>query len=208
MSGNQSHLNDIREIRGIIENNTRFLSLSGLSGIFAGVSALLGSAVAKWYLIKEDIHFTVSGTESLNRENLNVLLGLAAVVFLLALLSVWFFTARHARMQKRPVNNKASRRWLIHLSIPMLTGGLFCFILISQGTLHLIPSLMLVFYGMGLLNAGKFTFEDISVLGLLEIVLGLMAVLFPFYGLLLWTLGFGALHVIYGALVYFKYNRG
>lgn len=207
MSENQNQLNDIREIRGILENNTRLLSLSGLSGIFAGIAALAGAGAAKWYLIQEDIHFTTTGAEGLAKENLHVLLGIAAAVFLLALLSVWFFTSRHASHQNKPIHNKASRRWLMHLSIPLLTGGLFCLILISQGTLHLIPAIMLVFYGMALLNAGKFTFEDISSLGMFEILLGLIAALLPLYGLLLWTLGFGILHVVYGALVYFKYNR-
>jgi membrane-associated HD superfamily phosphohydrolase len=200
-------LKDIQEIRGIMEKNTRFLSLSGLSGVFAGIAALAGAGIVKWYFIKEGIDYTLGGAESLSQENLQFLIRIAAGVLLTALLLAWLFTMRNAKNQKKPVNNKASRRWLMHLGFPLLTGGVFSSILVYQEILYLVPSVMLVFYGLALINAGKFTFEDITYLGFFEVLLGLFAALFPLKALWLWTIGFGVLHVIYGGLVYFKYDK-
>jgi predicted lysophospholipase L1 biosynthesis ABC-type transport system permease subunit len=40
------HLEDIAEIRAMMERSTRFLSLSGLSGVFAGTFGLIASGLA------------------------------------------------------------------------------------------------------------------------------------------------------------------
>jgi hypothetical protein len=58
-----------------------------------------------------------------------------------------------------------------------------------------------------LINASKYTFNDIRYLGFCEIILGLGAAVYVGYGLYFWALGFGILHIIYGAMMYYKYER-
>ena len=56
-------------------------------------------------------------------------------------------------------------------------------------------------------NASKYTLNDIRYLGLTEIFLGLVALVFLEYSLLFWAIGFGLVHIIYGIVMYYKYER-
>ena len=49
MNEQNQHLETLQDIKKIMERSSRFLSLSGLSGIAAGICALAGSVIAyKW----------------------------------------------------------------------------------------------------------------------------------------------------------------
>ena len=91
--------------------------------------------------------------------------------------------------------------------IPLITGGLFCLALLYHGLAGLVAPATLVFYGLALVNASKYTLHDIRNVGYCEIVLGLASLFFLGYGLEVWVIGFGILHIIYGSLMYWKYER-
>jgi hypothetical protein len=93
------------------------------------------------------------------------------------------------------------------MATPLVTGGLLILILISRSYYGIITPATLIFYGLALVSASNFTFADVKYLGLLEIALGLIAACFPGYGLLFWAIGFGVLHIIYGSMMYLKYDR-
>lgn len=97
---------------------------------------------------------------------------------------------------------------LVNLLLPLGAGGLFCGILLLHAP-QLIAAATLLFYGLALLNASKYTLPDMRNLGLMEIGLGLLCGFFVGTGtsLLFWALGFGVLHIIYGVLLYNKYER-
>lgn len=206
---NQHHeqLADLREIRNIMDRSSRFISLSGLSGIAAGISALIGAAVVKWYLVKHQISYSQNPGFSLTQDAVLFMISVAALVFILALCSATYFTARNAKRNSHRVWDSKTERLLVNLFIPLGAGGIFCGTLLYHDLLYLVAPVMLVFYGLSLLNASKYTLSDIRYLGLCEIALGLLASFFVGYGLLAWTVGFGVLHVVYGALMYFKYER-
>jgi uncharacterized membrane protein HdeD (DUF308 family) len=65
---------------------------------------------------------------------------------------------------------------------------------------------MLIFYGLALVSAGKFTFGEIHYLGMLEVLTGLLALVFPSIALFLWAFGFGVLHILYGLIMHKKYR--
>jgi len=96
---------------------------------------------------------------------------------------------------------------LIHLFIPLITGGLFALILLYRNDSTLLASVTLIFYGLALVNAGKYTLGEIQYLGVFEIVLGLLAGIFTCWGLLFWAIGFGILHIVYGLVMYYRYER-
>ncbi|MHA6248928.1 hypothetical protein ACXYMU_13375 [Pontibacter sp. CAU 1760] len=206
MNHQQDQLADLREIRNIMDRSSRFISLSGLSGVFAGLSALAGAAVVKWYFSQHNINYNAYPA-SLTKEDVLFLLAVAAAVLLLAFCTATYFTARNARRKNLRTWDSQSKRLLWNLAIPLATGGVFCSTLLYHDLLQLIAPAMLVFYGLALLNGSKYTFGDIRYLGILEIILGLLASFFVGHGLLAWTVGFGMLHIVYGALVYFKYER-
>lgn len=212
MKENQSHLDALQDIRKIMDKSTRFISLSGLSGIAAGVIAIIGAWVAS---IQLDVPFLVQQTSELyHTRKLSNELDVISFVIIDALLvligaiaSGLFFTIRKSKKNKQSIWSSSSKRMLIHLLIPLMAGGLFSLILVYHGMFALIAPAMLLFYGMALINASKFTLHDIKYLGLLEIILGLFSAFFLGFGLLFWTLGFGVLHIVYGSIMYFKYEK-
>ncbi|WP_299820313.1 hypothetical protein [uncultured Pontibacter sp.] len=207
MNQQQDQLADLHEIRKIMDRSSRFISLSGLSGVAAGVSALVGAAVVKWHLVTNKINYSQNLGLHLTQESILFILAVAGLVFILALCSATYFTARNARKTNHRVWDSKTERMLVNLFIPLAAGGVFCVALFYHNLLYLVAPVMLVFYGCALLNASKYTLSDIRYLGILEIALGLLASFFVGYGLLAWTIGFGVLHIVYGTLVYFKYER-
>lgn len=200
MTESQEHIQELREIRNIMERSSRFISLSGLSGIFAGIFALLGAAVAYVYL--KD--FTYSKEASI--EFLWFFFLDAGLVMVLALASGIFFTVRQAKRKGQKIWDKTSKRLVFNVAVPLGTGGLFCLALIKTAP-ELIAPATLIFYGLALLNGSKFTLDDIKYLGYCEIILGLICILFPQRGLYFWATGFGLLHIIYGTAMYYKYEK-
>lgn len=212
MEESNKHLNELREIRNLMEKSSRFLSLSGLSGVFAGIVALIGAGIAYWYFgfsfdyreYSDSIVYDRSGVRS---EFYFFLFGLASAILLVALAGGWYFTQRKAKAMGLPKWDKMAERTLVELMIPLVAGGLFSIILLKHGGVYLVPGATLVFYGLALINASKFTLKDIRYLGLIEVALGITACYFANYGLLFWALGFGVLHVIYGIMMYQKYEK-
>lgn len=190
-----------------MDRSSRFISLSGLSGVFAGGFALAGAGVVKWYLGSHHLGSRTLYQTSLNLDTLLFLGTTAVVVLVLALVSGIYFTARKARKANQKVWDSQAKRLLLNLAIPLAAGGIFCGVLLYHHLFYLIAPSMLLFYGLALLNASKYTLRDIYYLGLCEVGLGLGACFFIGYGLLSWSIGFGVLHILYGAIMYFKYER-
>ena len=202
----KQHLDDLSQIRSIMERSARFISLSGLSGISAGIFAIIGALVA-YNRISED-----NAGEPLNllvhKDLLRFIVIDGIVVLTFSLIFSFYFTTRQAQKQGQKLWDNTSKRLLINMAVPLVAGGFFCLILMVQAP-HLIDCATLVFYGLALVNASKYTYDDVRYLGYLEIVLGLACGLMNDWqiGLLFWTIGFGLLHIIYGALMYKKYEK-
>lgn len=207
MNHQQDQLEALHDIRNIMDRSSRFISLSGLSGISAGLTALAGAAVVVWYLDNHNIAYQGNYDNTLNQEVILILLSVALGVLIVALGLASFFTIRRARNNNQRIWDSKSQRLVVNLAIPLAAGGVFCAVLLYHSILYLVAPAMLVFYGLALINGSKYTFSDIRYLGICELVLGLFTSFFVGYGLLSWIIGFGVLHIVYGALVYFKYER-
>ncbi|MGV3503248.1 MAG: hypothetical protein ACO1O1_06035 [Adhaeribacter sp.] len=208
MNQEQDQLATLQEIRNIMERSTRFISLSGLSGIVAGIVALCGVAAVKWHFHSHPLLYRDDYSVRLDWDTVFFLLAVAALVVVLAIGAAWFFTARKAKKNNQRMWDAQSRRLVGNVAVPLAVGGLFCGVLLYHGIIYLMAPAMLIFYGLALINGSKYTLSDIRYLGFCEIVLGLGASFFIGYGLLAWALGFGVLHIVYGTLMYFKYERG
>lgn len=214
MSEHTDRLNDLAEIRLMMERSSRFLTLSGLSGVFAGIYALIGAGAAYYYLkaVKNNIasEYYESVITAGGRTNFDVLtfcIADALIVLALSIATGYYFTMKKTHKSNHKMWNAASKRMLTSLSIPLVAGGLYCGILFMHGKVGLIAPATLIFYGLALISAGKYTLDEIKYLGVLEIILGLLASVFPGYGLIAWAFGFGVLHIVYGLLMYNKYDR-
>lgn len=210
METSRKHLEDLNEIRQIMERSTKFLSLSGWSGIFAGLFAIIGVVVAYIYLDGGNIYYDenlrmLSGDRQISPRVF--LVGDAIVVLILALFSAYYFSLRKAKRMGEKMWSPVTRRLLFHLAVPLVTGGLLSLVLIWQNNVNLVAPLTLVFYGIALVNAGKFTHREIIWLGLAQVVTGLAAAIWQEYGLYFWGIGFGLYHIIYGTALFLKYDR-
>ena len=207
---NADPLAQLAEIRAIMERSSRFLSLSGLSGVGAGVVALAGAAVAHFYLQSHHpggFPQLIQGPVEERRAALPFLLLLTGLMIGLALLVAFFFTQRRTRHNGQPLWGGPARRLALALAVPLATGGLFCLGLYLGRDADMVMPGLLVFYGLALFNASKFTLDEIRWLGFTQIGLGLVNMLIPGLGLLFFALGFGLGHIGYGLVMYNRYER-
>ena len=198
--------NDLKHIRNIMERSTTFLSLSGLSGVGAGFAALAGVLVTFFILDRNQISYFDGKPNSINPETEIEIAIVALITLVLGLTSGLWFSWQKSQKQNLPFWTASARELLTAGAVPLLAGGLFSIILWKYDLFFLIAPAMLIFYGLALLSASKYTHKDIFYLGFCEVVLGLIAALVPGYGLVFWGLGFGILHIFYGTMMYYKYK--
>ena len=205
---NQQSFETLKDIKRMMERSSRFISLSGLSGIAAGICALVGAWFAKQKL--DDYHNTYDSKGYTNLQFQQMKLDLfiiAILVLVISLLSSFYFTWRKAKHNRLPVWDATSRRLMINMLIPLIAGGLFIMVFYQQNDWIYIAPACLIFYGLALVNASKYTLTDIRYLGFCEIVLGLISTQFTHYGLYFWAVGFGVLHIVYGFAMWWKYEK-
>jgi len=211
MTKQKEYLDNISDIKQLMEKSSKFISLSGLSGVFAGIWALIAGAIAYIFFNSQwnynNIHSQIYNIDGgINKSTILFLLGLAFCTFSLALLTGIFFTNRKAKTDSVLLWNKTSQNLLLNLSIPMIIGSIFCLALIANNNIELLAPSCLIFYGLALINASKYSVKDLFNLGISETILGLLGCIFIGYGFILWLIGFGVLHIIYGSLMYYKYE--
>ncbi|WP_299212982.1 hypothetical protein [uncultured Dokdonia sp.] len=208
------YLEDIVSIKSMMSKSSRFMSLSGLSGILAGIYALIGALVAHNILTTEQL--TSGGARYASVVGLiNAYLAhpsgaklflVGCIVLMAAVVTGIILTIRKAKKHEEKIWDPSSRRLLIHFSIPLFTGGVFCVVLLQYGLIGLVAPCTLIFYGLALINASKFTLGDIKYLGLANVIIGLVSTQYIGYGLYFWALGFGVFHIIYGTKMYLKHD--
>lgn len=198
----------------MMERTSKFIGLSGLSGVGAGLFALAGSAIAQWYLLVggvngygESLHYWPAQPHPWGWSPFVFYLLDALFVLAGALSSGIYFTTRRARLKGQAIWDALTKRLLLNLTIPLVAGGVFCLAMFYHGYLGLVAPTTLIFYGLALINGSKYTLHDLYYLGLCEVALGCIGLFFMGWGLLLWTIGFGLLHILYGLLMYYKYER-
>jgi len=197
----KNYLQDISEIKDLMNKSSRFISLSGLSGILAGLYALIGAAFAYWLVTNSARQYLILDGRIFRL----VLLDLFLIAFV-SIVTAIYLTTRKAKKNKVKVWDASSRRLILNFLIPLVAGGLYILIILGQQKYGQTAALMLIFYGLALVNAAKYSIGNIRYLGYIEIVLGLICAMLPGYGFWLWVLGFGILHIVYGAMMYFKYD--
>ncbi|NNF33788.1 MAG: hypothetical protein HKN68_06750 [Saprospiraceae bacterium] len=201
----EKYLEDLKDIKEMMHKSSRFISLSGKAGIAAGMVALVGAIIAHQKVfssldIKGHQQLILPGNELTN------LFIISVCTLLVAILVTIFFTTKHSRQQKEKIWDHQTSRLLINLLIPLSTGGILCILLIFKGYVSMVITMTLIFYGLALINASKYTLPEIRSLGLIEILLGLIAFQFINIALICWALGFGFMHIVYGIFMHLKYQ--
>ena len=196
---NKNYLDDISEIKSLMNRSSRFISLSGLSGIFAGLYALIGGAAAYFFLFPKNGEMVF-----LNSGDFQLLVVLLLSILVLSVVTAFLLTSQKAKKNGEKIWDATTRRLLLNFLVPLATGGIYILIKLNSQHYGLSASLMLIFYGLALVNASKYTIGNVKYLGYAQIVLGLICAAFPGYGFWFWLLGFGIFHIIYGTAMYFQ----
>ncbi len=199
----EKYKDDLKAIKDMMNRSSRFISLDGLSGISVGVIALAGAYTAQQLVYKDLGELSYASIEIPADKMTNLVL-VAFGTLILAILAAIFFTTRRAKKQNQGIWDLQTRRLVINLIIPLVTGGLLCLILLGKGFIGFLAPLTLIFHGLALVNASQYTLKEIRGLGLLMIMIGLLAMFFVSSGLILWAMGFGVLHILYGILMEWK----
>ncbi len=211
MKNENEQLEALQDIRKMMKESSRFLSLSGLSGILAGIYALAG-AVAGRQLIKNFNSQYPRGTSGFTHDYQVLefqILAICSLILILSVTTAFYMSGKKARKNGHKLLDHSSRKLLWSMAIPLLTGGIFCFALIMHGGdyILLVSPAMLIFYGLALVSSSRLTLNDVKYLGYMEILLGLLSCFYQGHGIMFWSLGFGVLHIIYGSIMWFKYDR-
>jgi len=211
MNPNQDSLHTLNEIRDLMERSSKFLSLSGLSGVFAGIFALIGAGAAyvrfktDWLT---DILAPLGSYQGHSREDVIDFLFVDGLCVLVSSLAVGIIlTVRRGRKKGLTVWNGSSKRLLIAMLIPLATGGIFALAMLHYGFIWLVFPVTLLFYGLELVNASRFTYPEVFYMGISEIGIGCIALFLTGYSLIFWAIGFGILHIVYGLTMYNRYER-
>lgn len=198
--GSEKYLAQLQEIQSMMQKSSKFLSLSGLSGILAGTYAMIGAGIV--YSMRARL------TSSIRFDSVEFLtvVSIAILVMVLSLATGILFSVRKARKRQEVIWNQVSKLFFMSFMVPLVTGGLFAIILITKGAIGLVSPVTLLFYGIALVNASRYSYETLRNLGFIFIILGLVNSLYIGYGLYFWMFGFGICHIFYGAYMYLKYD--
>ncbi len=197
---------DLSHIRQMMEKSSRFISLSGLSGVFAGIVAIVGAIYVYFLFERNGISYFDGERNVFGKDLVNHLFWAGIVILIFAIGFGYFFTARKSKRKGLKIWDATTKRLVFNFGVPLATGGIFCLALLHHHLFVFIAPATLIFYGLALVNASKYTLTDVQYLGYLEIILGLLSIFFLGWGLIFWTIGFGLLHIIYGLVMYKKYE--
>lgn len=204
----KNYLQDITEIKTMMNKSSRFLSISGLSGILAGIYALIGAYIGYNIIYANNI-VTIDGYRTLiiTEERLMTIFIVAMTVVAMSILTGIILSVLKAKKQNESMWDSTSKRLIINFMIPLATGGIFIMLLLEKNVYAFVAPLTMIFYGLACVNASKYTLGYIRYLGLTMIIIGLISTYFLGYGLFFWALGFGICHIFYGTIMHFKYDK-
>ncbi|NIF07568.1 hypothetical protein F3J23_19275 [Chryseobacterium sp. Tr-659] len=197
---------DLSHIRSMMERSSRFISLSGLSGVVAGLTAIIGAIYVYFVFQREGINYFDGNRNIFNPALVKELVGIGIVILVVAVLSGYIFTASKSKKKGLKIWDGTTKRLLITFAVPLVAGGFFCLALLYHHLFVFIAPATLIFYGLALVAAERYTLTDVKYLGYLEIILGLISLFILGWGLLFWAIGFGILHVVYGLIMHKKYK--
>ena len=187
---------ELASIRSLMERSSKFISLSGLSGILAGVYALIASGLAYSIVYSGNSRVYTSLNLHTDPVPLYNLIAIAVITLVLSVLTGVILSVNKAKRKSQPIWGTTGRLLLFHMATPLVTGGIFILIFLFRGYYGIVGPTSLIFYGLSLVGASNFTFTMVKYLGLCEIILGLIAACLPGYGLLFWAIGFCVLHIV------------
>jgi hypothetical protein len=203
-------LQDVQDIKRMMQRSSRFTSLSAWSFVGAGAVALISAAIGRYiFFVPYYRSYNTRGTfiASDFAELKTQLIGLAFATLLVAGGVAALFTWFKARRQGQSLWEYSSRQAAWQFAVPMVAGAVFLLGMLQYDEWRFVAPGCLLFYGLSMVAASRFTLGAVRWLGFGMILLGLINLFYIGYGMYFWTIGFGALHIVFGLLVWLRYER-
>src|SRR2546423_6835328 len=182
-------MDNLRYIRETMERATPFTGISGLGEIAIGATALVASVIAA------------------QQPAFKAWLAIWLAEGLISLLIAGWSMDRKARAVQMPLVSGPGRKAVFSLSPPLIAGGLLTIVLVRAGLTNAIPGVWLLLYGTGVITGGMFSVGEVAAMGLCFIGLGAIALFSPpAFANWFMAVGFGGLHVLFGAIIVRKYG--
>lgn len=196
----ESALKDLYEINSIIDRSKRYTSISGVSIGIAGVFAIIGLFMANGVLKGEFGNFTTSQREL-------VCMYIFGLVLVLSLLVMFILSSFKSVKSGEKIWNDKALKCLYSFFYPIATGGILSFLSYQNQQSDVVLSIQLIFYGLACIAGSPFSFKEFKWLGIGCLILGITSVVFPYYNLIFWGIGFGLFNIGYGLYIHFKYEK-
>jgi hypothetical protein len=182
-------MDNLRYIRETMEMATAFTGISGWGEIAIGVTALIASAIAAL------------------QTTFNAWLAVWIAEGLISLLIAGWSMDRKTRAIATPLGSGPGRKAVFSLTPPMIAGGLLTIVLVQAGLTNAIPGVWLLLYGTGVITGGMYSVRVVPIMGICLMALGALALFSPpAFGNWFMAVGFGGLHVVFGAIIVRKYG--
>jgi hypothetical protein len=182
-------MDNLRYIRETMERATSFTGISGRGEIAIGATALLASLLAS------------------QQANFKAWCSVWMAEGLISLLIAGWSMDRKARAVRMPLVSGPGRKAVFSLTPPLVAGALLTIVLATAHLTDAIPGVWLLLYGTGVITGGMFSVRAVPAMGLCFMVLGALALFSsPAYANWFMAVGFGGLHIVFGAIIVRKYG--
>jgi len=182
-------MDNLRYIRKTMEGASSFTAVPGWGGMLIGVTALVAAfiaslqpAAALWlgvWMVEAAVSCLIGGVAMLQK----------------------------ARKAETPLLSQPGRRFALSLAPPLAAGALLTLFLFHAGSFAVLPGLWLLLYGAGVVTGGAFSVRVVPAMGVAFMVLGAAALFSPAaWGDVYMAVGFGGLHLIFGAIIAWRYG--
>jgi hypothetical protein len=196
----------LSEIRSLMARSAKFSSLSGMAGVSAGLICLLLSFI---YCLSYKINpfdFNYSEISRLDASHSITALWFALLMLFSSTIAAYVLTKMNAGKLGDDLKSPAVRLFVSNMVFPFGFSLVFCLLLYFSHPDLVLP-VSLILYGLIVFNAGKYTHNALRLLAIVEMLLGILCLLFMKYHILFWVSGFGLMHIVFGIYMILKPER-
>jgi hypothetical protein len=183
-------LTDLRFIRETMESAGSFTAVPGTGMILVGMTAVAAAYFSRGYALG-------------SQPWLEVWMGEGIVALAISAITI----SRKASRSGQSLWSGPAKKFITSFAPPLMAGALLTWVMFESGFGVRIPAMWLLLYGTAVVTGGAFSVGIVPVMGLCFFTLGgVSAFAPPAWSVYFLAAGFGALHLIFGAIIARRYG--
>lgn len=182
-------MDNLRFIRETMERAGSFTAVPGWGVVLIGFTATIAAVAA--------------GSAVASSRWRSVWLSEAMIALVIGVASLRL-KARRAEVK---LTTGPGRKFTLSLAPPLVAGALLTYALSLAGLFGILPGLWLLLYGAGVVTGGAFSVRVVPIMGLAFMAIGTIALFLPVpWPAVLMGVGFGGIHIFFGAIIARRYG--